>query len=143
MLLVAKQNRTKNLLLLLCITLVVLNYATGVLVYRYYVKKLSMTSLICQLVLKDGFLQGKIEINPPKGFAVYPVDYQVYFHDKRGDTLQLVADSLNGKNYAVFNVLAKEKLLSGEWYAVGYSNVRVSWLWLSMNLALPIEVELK
>ncbi|MEJ5230504.1 MAG: hypothetical protein WHT65_10930 [Pseudothermotoga sp.] len=139
----AKQSRTKNFLLLLCTTLVALNYATGVFVYRYYVKKLSMTSLTCQLVLKDGFLHGEIKIEPPEGFAVYPVDYQVYFHDKRGDTLQLVADSLNGKNYAVFNVPAKEKLLSTEWHVAGYSNVKINWLWLSMNLALPIEVELK
>ncbi|HEY8541734.1 MAG TPA: hypothetical protein VIL29_05080 [Pseudothermotoga sp.] len=140
---VAKQNRKINLVLFLCIILAVLNYTAGVVVYRSYIQKLSSTSVTCQIFLENNSLQGEVIVKPPEGLTIYPVDYQIYFYDERGNTLQLIADSLNGQIHKVFDVTAREKLLSTKWNVVGYSNVKIKWLWLSMNLALPIEVRLK
>ncbi len=143
MLSVEKQNRKINWLLFLCITLAVLNYTAGVIVYRGYIQRLSSTSAVCQIFLKSDSLHGEININPPDDLAVFPVDYQIYFYDQKGDTLQLVANSLNGQLRAVFDVPIREKLFSTQWHVVGYSNIRIKWLWLSMNLTLPVEVEVR
>ncbi|WP_041081202.1 hypothetical protein [Thermotoga profunda] len=143
MLSVAKQNRKINLVLSLCIILAVLNYTAGVVVYRNYIQKLSSTSVTCQILLENNSLLGEVNIRPPEDLTIYPVDYQIYFYDERGNTLQLIADSLNGQLRKTFDVAAREKLLSMQWHVVGYSNVKIKWLWLSMSLALPIEVRLK
>lgn len=143
MLSAVKQNKKINLLLFFCVILAVLNYTAGVFVYRNYIRKLSNTSATCQILLENGFLQGEINIVSSQGLQIFPVDYQIYFYDQRGNTLQLIADSLNGQLHATFNTPIREKILSTQWHAVGYSNVKVKWLWLSMSLILPIEVRLR
>ncbi|HPP70114.1 MAG TPA: hypothetical protein PLK95_05240 [Pseudothermotoga sp.] len=140
---VAKQSKTVRFILMLCIILAVSNYTAGVFIYRGYVKRLSETSINCWITFEQDLLRGKIEIKPADGMKVFPVDYQIYFYDDRGNTLQLIADSLSGKLHADFETQMKEKLFSKQWQVVGYSNVKIRWLWLSMSLSLPIEVQVE
>jgi len=133
----------KKLFLWISLILVAFNYAAGVFVYRGYVKKLSETTVNCNIVFSQNLIRGEVNIIPPDRFKVMPLDYQIYFYDKRGNTLQLIANSLNGKMQASFETQSKDVLISSEWNVVGYSNVKIKWLWLSMSLAIPIEVNIK
>ena len=133
----------KKLFLWISLILVAFNYAAGVFVYRGYVKKLSETTVNCNIVFSQNLIRGEVNIIPPDRFKVMPLDYQIYFYDKRGNTLQLIANSLNGKMQASFETQSKDVLISSEWNVVGYSNVKIRWLWLSMSLAIPIEVNIK
>lgn len=133
----------KKLFLWISLILVAFNYAAGVFVYRGYVKKLSETTVNCNIVFSQNLIRGEVNIIPPDRFKVMPLDYQIYFYDKRGNTLQLIANSLNGKMQASFETQSKDVLISSEWNVVGYSNVKIRWLWLSMSIAIPIEVNIK
>jgi hypothetical protein len=133
----------KKLFLWISLILVAFNYAAGVFVYRGYVRKLSETTVNCNIVFSQNLIRGEVNIIPPDRFKVMPLDYQIYFYDKRGNTLQLIANSLNGKMQASFETQSKDVLISSEWNVVGYSNVKIRWLWLSMSLAIPIEVNIK
>ncbi|MDI3494543.1 MAG: hypothetical protein PWQ72_670 [Pseudothermotoga sp.] len=133
----------KKLFLWISLILVAFNYAAGVFVYRGYVKKLSETTVNCNIVFSQNLIRGEVNIIPPDRFKVMPLDYQIYFYDKRGNTLQLIANSLNGKMQASFETQSKDVLISSEWNVVGYSNVKIRWLWLSMSLAIPVEVNIK
>ncbi|GAB4311409.1 hypothetical protein [Pseudothermotoga elfii] len=133
----------KKLFLWISLILVAFNYAAGVFVYRGYVRKLSETTVSCNIVFSQNLIRGEVNIIPPDRFKVMPLDYQIYFYDKRGNTLQLIANSLNGKMQASFETQSKDVLISSEWNVVGYSNVKIRWLWLSMSLAIPVEVNIK
>jgi hypothetical protein len=133
----------KKLFLWISLILVAFNYAAGVFVYRGYVKKLSETTVNCNIVFSQNLIRGEVNIIPPDRFKVMPLDYQIYFYDKRGNTLQLIANSLNGKMQASFETQSKDVLISSEWNVVGYSNVKIRWLWLSMSIAIPVEVNIK
>ncbi len=143
MLSLVKQNKKIKLLLFSCVVLAVLNYTAGVFVYRTYIQKLSQASVGCQIFLVDGSFRGEVSIRSPKGLTIIPIDYQIYFYDKRGNTLQLIADSLDGQLHATFDTPVREKILSTQWHVEGYSNVKIKWLWLTMNLTMPIEVVVK
>lgn len=133
----------KKLFLWISLILVAFNYAAGVFVYRGYVRKLSETTVNCNIVFSQNLIRGEVNIIPPDRFKVMPLDYQIYFYDKRGNTLQLIANSLNGKMQASFETQSKDVLISSEWNVVGYSNVKIRWLWLSMSIAIPVEVNIK
>lgn len=121
-------------------TLVVLNYTAGVFAYRGYAQKLSRAKAICKIRLYDGTIHGSVFIEGFDGLKIYPVDYQVYFQDKRGNVLKLVSDSMFGQQKAEFVTNVWIGYDEKDWKAQGYSNVFIKWLWLKVNLYLPLEV---
>lgn len=124
----------------IALTLVVLNYAAGVFVYRGYAQKLSRARAICRIRFYDGTIHGFVFIEGFDGLKIYPVDYQVYFQDERGSVLKLISDSMFGQQKAEFVTDVWSGYEEKDWKAQGYSNVFIKWLWLKVNLYLPLEV---
>jgi len=134
-----KSQRTWKILFLLCAGLVCLNYITGIIAYRVYISKLTQTSVTADLTISKQDIRGKIAIQPPKGLTVAPVDYQIYFYDNRRNTIQIIADSMDGLSKS-FSAKTRPSLFEQEWHVEGYMNLRVRWLWISAQISLPIEV---
>ncbi len=128
----------------IALALVVLNYTTGVFVYRNYADKLSKAKAVCKVRFEDGTIRGRVVIEGFSGLKIHPVDYQVYFQDnRRGNVLKLVSNSMFGQKEAEFVTDAWAGYEQGSWHAQGYSNVSIEWLWLKINLYLPLEVEIE
>ncbi len=127
----------------LALTLVVVNYTTGVFVYRSYARKLSNAKALCRIRFEDGLILGKVVIEGFEGLKIRPVDYQIYFYDGRGNVLKMVSNSMFGRSEADFVTSAWSNFQQKDWHAEGYSNVSIEWLWLKVNLFLPLEVKIE
>ena len=134
-----KNQRTWKILFLLCAGLVCLNYLTGIIAYRVYISKLTQTKIIANLIISRQDIKGKITIQPPKNLTITPIDYQIYFYDNRGNTIQIIADSMDGLSKS-FSAKTRPSLFEQEWHVEGYTNVKVHWFWISAQISLPVEV---
>lgn len=123
--------------------LVALNYTAGVFVYRGYAQKLSKAKAVCKIRFDGGTIHGTVLIEGFDGLKIYPVDYQIYFQDERGNVLKLISNSMFGHQTAQFSTSVWEGYGKEKWRAQGYSNVLIKWLWLKVNLYLPLEVKIE
>ncbi|MBC7123058.1 MULTISPECIES: hypothetical protein [Pseudothermotoga] len=133
----------RKLVFWIALTLVVMNYTAGVFVYRNYARKLSNAKALCTVRFEDGSIAGKIVVEGFEGLKIRPVDYQVYFYDRRGNVLKMVSNSMFGRSEVEFVTSAWTGYEQRDWHAEGYSNVSVEWLWLKLNLFLPLEVKIE
>ncbi|HCO98461.1 MAG: hypothetical protein H5T93_00920 [Pseudothermotoga sp.] len=124
----------------IALTLVVMNYTAGVFVYRNYARKLSSAKALCTIRFEDGSIFGKIVVEGFEGLKIHPVDYQIYFYDRRGNVLKMVSSSMFNRPEAEFVTSAWTGYEQKDWHTEGYSNVSVEWLWLKINLYIPLEV---
>lgn len=138
-----KRVELSKLVFWIALTLVVFNYTAGVFVYRSYARKLSSAKAVCAMRFEDGTIHGEVSIEGFDGLRIYPVDYQVYFYDQRGNVLKLVSNSMFGQSKTEFVVSTWTDYEKHVWYAQGYSNVRLEWLWLRVQLYLPLEVKIE
>jgi hypothetical protein len=141
MLSLAKRVELSKFFFWLALILVVMNYTAGVLVYRSYTRKLSNAKALCKIRFEDGSILGEVSIEGFEGLKIRPVDYQIYFYDRRGNVLKMVSNSMFGRSEADFVTSAWSNFQEKDWHAGGYSNVSIEWLWLKVNLFLPLEVK--